>query len=63
VPCIPSGFPPLAAAGGQTVRSGGQTVPGIEAGGQTASPEDQTTLGTKAGGQTTHGTEAGGSIA
>jgi hypothetical protein len=38
VPRVPQGFPPLVAAGGQTTRPGGQTMPGTEAGGQTMSP-------------------------
>jgi hypothetical protein len=40
---VPSGFPSLATAGGQTARSGGPTAPRTEAGGQTASPGDPTT--------------------
>jgi hypothetical protein len=48
VPCVPPGFPPLDAAGGQTMpktETGDQTTSGIEAG-------DQTTCGTRAGGPT-----------
>jgi hypothetical protein len=52
-PHIPLGFPPLAAAGGQTASPGNQTTSGTESGGLTARP----------GSQTTHGTEAGGSTA
>jgi hypothetical protein len=37
-PRIPPGFPPLAAAGGQTARPGGQTTPETKVGGPIASP-------------------------
>jgi hypothetical protein len=49
-PCVPPGFPPLAATGGLTMCPGGPTAPRTEADGQTASLGYQTTLGTEAGG-------------
>jgi hypothetical protein len=47
---VPSGFPPLAAAGGQTARLGGPNMPKIEAGGQIMSPVCQTAPGIEASG-------------
>jgi hypothetical protein len=52
VPRVPSGFPPLAAAGGQTACPVGPTTPKTEADGQTVSLGGQTALGTEASGQT-----------
>jgi hypothetical protein len=51
-PRVPLGFPPLAAASGQTARLGGPTAPKIEAGGQTVSSGGQTALRTEVGGLT-----------
>jgi hypothetical protein len=69
-PRVPLGFPPLAAAGSQTVHLGDPTVPEREDGGQTMSPGGQTTLRTEADSQTTSPgdqtaphTEAGGPTA
>jgi hypothetical protein len=59
VPHVPPGFPPLAAAGGQTARSGGQTVPGTEAGGQTTPRTEVGSQTVSLGGQTAPGTKAG----
>jgi hypothetical protein len=38
-PRVPPGFPPLAAAGGQTTYPGSLTTSGTETGGQTVSPD------------------------
>jgi hypothetical protein len=51
-PRVPPGFPPLAAADGQTTRSGSLIAPRTEADDQTASPGGQTALKIEAGGQT-----------
>jgi hypothetical protein len=66
-PRVPPGFLPLAAAGGQTARRGGQSMLGTKAGGSTKSPGGQTapeieasSLTTHLGGQTIHGTQVGG---
>jgi hypothetical protein len=62
-PCVPLGFPSLAAAGGQTTCLGRQTMPGTEAVGQTA-PETETDSQTAhLGRQITHGTKVGGPTA
>jgi hypothetical protein len=41
-PCVPPGFPPFVAAGGQTTRPSGPIAPETEDDGPTVSPVDQT---------------------